>query len=37
MSEADADALLDEIGKRTKEVASLFEINIGSPRNTRRS
>jgi two-component system, cell cycle response regulator len=30
MSEADCDALLDEIGKRTKEVASLFEINIGS-------
>jgi diguanylate cyclase (GGDEF)-like protein len=26
----DADALLAEIGKRTKEVASLFEINIGS-------
>jgi diguanylate cyclase (GGDEF)-like protein len=30
MSDADADALLDDIGKRTKEVASLFEINIGS-------
>lgn len=29
-TEADCDALLDEIGKRTKEVASLFEINIGS-------
>src|SRR6478672_3193853 len=26
----DADALLSEIGGRTKEVASLFEINIGS-------
>jgi diguanylate cyclase (GGDEF)-like protein len=25
----DCDALLEEIGKRTKEVASLFEINIG--------
>ena len=25
----DADALLDDIGKRTREVASLFEINIG--------
>ncbi|MGH7213311.1 MAG: sensor domain-containing diguanylate cyclase [Tepidisphaeraceae bacterium] len=30
MSEADCDALLDEVGKRTREVASLFEINIGS-------
>lgn len=30
MSEVNADALLDEIGKRTKEVAGLFEINIGS-------
>src|SRR5688572_4437966 len=30
MSETDVDALLDEIGKRTKEVASLLEINIGS-------
>ena len=30
MAEADVDALLDDIGKRTKEVASLFEINIGS-------
>ncbi len=30
MSEADTDALLEEIGKRTKEVASLFEINIGT-------
>jgi diguanylate cyclase (GGDEF)-like protein len=29
LSEADADALLDDIGKRTKEVATLFEINIG--------
>jgi diguanylate cyclase (GGDEF)-like protein len=31
MAEADADALLDEVGKRTREVASLFEMNIGSP------
>jgi diguanylate cyclase (GGDEF)-like protein len=30
MTDADADALLDDIGKKTKEVASLFEINIGS-------
>ena len=30
MAEADCDALLDEIGKRTKEVASLFEIQIGA-------
>lgn len=30
MSEADADALLAEIGARTREIASLFEINIGS-------
>ena len=30
MSEADADALLNDIGTRTREVASLFEINIGS-------
>lgn len=30
MPEAATDALLDEIGKRTKEVAGLFEINIGS-------
>lgn len=30
MTEPQADALLDEIGSRTKEVASLFEINIGS-------
>ena len=29
MPEADADAILAEIGLRTKEVASLFEINIG--------
>lgn len=28
MSEADADALLDDIGKRTREVAPLFEINL---------
>ncbi len=33
MTEADANALLDEIGKRTKEVAGLFEINIGSSAN----
>lgn len=33
MSEPDADALLDEIGKRTKEVAGLFEINIGASAN----
>ena len=30
MAEADCDALLDEIGRSTKEVATLFEINIGS-------
>jgi diguanylate cyclase (GGDEF)-like protein len=30
LGEADVDALLDDIGKKTKEVASLFEINIGS-------
>src|SRR5688572_8190702 len=30
IAEADVDGLLDDIGKRTKEVASLFEINIGS-------
>ena len=30
MSDADTDLLLDDIGKRTKEIASLFEINIGS-------
>jgi diguanylate cyclase (GGDEF)-like protein len=30
MSAADADALLAEIGSRTKDVASLFDINIGS-------
>jgi two-component system, cell cycle response regulator len=29
MSEADCDAMLDEIGRHTREVASLFEINIG--------
>src|SRR4051794_18842291 len=29
-SEADTDALLADIGNRTKEVATLFEINIGS-------
>jgi diguanylate cyclase (GGDEF)-like protein len=33
MSEADVDALMDDIGKRTKEVASLFEINIGAAAN----
>jgi diguanylate cyclase (GGDEF)-like protein len=30
MSEPDCDTLLDEIGTRSKEVASLFEINIGT-------
>jgi hypothetical protein len=30
LNDAQADALLADIGKRTKEVASLFEINIGS-------
>jgi diguanylate cyclase (GGDEF)-like protein len=30
MPEDQADALLADIGKRTKEVASLFEINVGS-------
>ena len=30
MPEAEVDAMLAEIGKRTKEMASLFEINIGS-------
>ncbi|HET6248948.1 MAG TPA: GGDEF domain-containing protein [Tepidisphaeraceae bacterium] len=30
MNEADCDKLLDEIGTRTKETASLFEIQIGS-------
>jgi diguanylate cyclase (GGDEF)-like protein len=30
MGEADCDALLDDIGKRSKEVASLFEINMGT-------
>jgi diguanylate cyclase (GGDEF)-like protein len=30
MPEAEVDALLADIGKRTKEVASLFEINVGS-------
>jgi diguanylate cyclase (GGDEF)-like protein len=30
LSDVDSDALLADIGKRTKEVASLFEINIGS-------
>ena len=29
MSDEDCDALLDEIGRSTREVASLFEINIG--------
>lgn len=31
LTDADADALLADIGSRTKEVATLFEINIGSP------
>jgi diguanylate cyclase (GGDEF)-like protein len=30
MKEAEVDMMLNDIGKRTKEVASLFEINIGS-------
>lgn len=30
MSETDCDALLEEIGRNTREVASLFEINIGN-------
>ncbi len=30
ISEADCDAMLEEIGRRTKEVAPLFEINIAS-------
>jgi diguanylate cyclase (GGDEF)-like protein len=30
LTDADADALLAEIGSRTKEAATLFEINIGS-------
>jgi diguanylate cyclase (GGDEF)-like protein len=29
MSDTDCDAMLDEIGRNTREVASLFEINIG--------
>ena len=29
LAEADADALLNEIGKQTRETASLFEINLG--------
>jgi two-component system, cell cycle response regulator len=33
LSEADSDALLNDIGVRTREVASLFEINIGSTAN----
>ena len=33
LSEPDIDALLAEIGQRTKEVASLFEINIGTAAN----
>ncbi len=32
-SEADTDVLLNEIGARTKEVASLFEISIGAAAN----
>jgi diguanylate cyclase (GGDEF)-like protein len=31
MAAGDADALLADIGQRTKEAAALFEINIGSP------
>jgi diguanylate cyclase (GGDEF)-like protein len=30
LKDADCDALCDEIGKKTREVATLFEINIGS-------
>ena len=30
ISEADCDAMLDEIGKRTRETATLFEIQIGA-------
>lgn len=30
LTEADCDAMLADIGKRTKEMAGLFEINIGS-------
>lgn len=30
LSESDADSLLQEIGSKTREIASLFEINIGS-------
>jgi len=30
MPEAESDALLDEIGRSTRDVASLFEINIGT-------
>jgi diguanylate cyclase (GGDEF)-like protein len=30
IAEADADAVLADIGKKTKEVATLFEINIGA-------
>lgn len=33
LNEPDCDTLLDEIGTRTREVASLFEINIGSATN----
>jgi len=36
LSEADCDALLDEIGKRTKEVAPLFDINISGGRRSLR-
>ena len=35
MTEADCDALLDDIGKQTREVASLFEINIGASARLR--
>jgi two-component system, cell cycle response regulator len=31
MAEVDCDALLAEIGNKTREIASLFEINLGSP------
>jgi two-component system, cell cycle response regulator len=33
MSEADCDSMLKDIGDRTKEVAGLFEINLGAQNN----
>lgn len=32
-SESDCDSLLNEVGQRTKEVATLFEINVGAAAN----